>query len=97
MVSNSTCPPHADAAFGPAVDVDCRGGFDFTLLFEQSILTLIPAAFCALAFPFRIFYLFRRQTLTNASFARHAKLVWQHSVPQIACAHLLTGFGRLLQ
>lgn len=28
--------------FGPTVDSLCRHGFDFTLLFEESILTILP-------------------------------------------------------
>ncbi len=41
------CPGHVRASFGPAVPVGCRGGFDFTLLFEQSILSLAPCLiFC---------------------------------------------------
>lgn len=77
MVSNSTCPRNADAAFGPAIDSECRGGFDFTLLFEQSILTLAPAVVCSLAFSYRIFHLYKKKTLTISSFVRHAKLVRQ--------------------
>lgn len=34
----------ADNSFGPAVPSDCRGGFDFTLLFEQAILSILPCA-----------------------------------------------------
>lgn len=32
-----------DNAFGPAVD-GCRGDFDFTVVFEQSILSILPSA-----------------------------------------------------
>lgn len=28
--------------WGPVVDASCAGGFDFTLLFEEAILTLLP-------------------------------------------------------
>lgn len=28
--------------FGPTVDSSCHHGFDFTLLFEESILTILP-------------------------------------------------------
>ncbi|KAL1965989.1 hypothetical protein VTN77DRAFT_4929 [Rasamsonia byssochlamydoides] len=40
--------------------LSCRGGFDFTLLFEETILTVLPLALWVLFVPFRISYLFRR-------------------------------------
>ncbi|KAI9925941.1 hypothetical protein MW887_005747 [Aspergillus wentii] len=36
------CLPRADDVFGPRVD-GCRQGFDFTLLFEQAILSAVPS------------------------------------------------------
>jgi len=53
------CPAAADRIFGPAVAEECRGGFDFTLLFEQSILTILPAGLFLLAFAARAIYLSR--------------------------------------
>lgn len=32
----------ADNSFGPVVPLDCRAGFDFTLFFEQTILSILP-------------------------------------------------------
>lgn len=32
----------ADNSFGPVVPPDCRAGFDFTLFFEQTILSIMP-------------------------------------------------------
>lgn len=46
----------ADNSFGPAVPSECRGGFDFTLLFEQTILSILP---CALFLLFSWFQLAR--------------------------------------
>lgn len=40
----NTCNAKADEAFGPVVN-GCRDSFDFTLLFEQSILSVLPSAF----------------------------------------------------
>ncbi|KAL1981958.1 hypothetical protein VTN96DRAFT_1970 [Rasamsonia emersonii] len=40
--------------------LSCRGGFDFTLLFEETILAVLPLALLVLVVPFRVFYLFRR-------------------------------------
>ena len=64
----------ADDVFGPAVSSACRGGFDFTLLFEQAILTLLPSAAFLLAFPMRFAYLARKEAKTLYSPARAAKL-----------------------
>lgn len=63
----NVCP--TDDAFGPAVG-DCRGGFDFTLLFEQSILSIAPSALFLLVAPVKIFRLLRVnvKTLPNRIF-----------------------------
>ncbi|KAK7745878.1 hypothetical protein SLS53_002596 [Cytospora paraplurivora] len=43
-----------DSSFGPGVkSADCRGGFDFTVLFEETILTILPAVCFILLAPFR--------------------------------------------
>ncbi|UNI23117.1 hypothetical protein JDV02_008955 [Purpureocillium takamizusanense] len=51
------CSPQADDVFGPVVGRECRGGFDLTLLFEQAVLSIIPAAIIIVAFPLRFAYL----------------------------------------
>jgi hypothetical protein len=51
--------PRIDDTFGPHAG-DCRGGFDFTLLFEESILTIAPLGLLLLVLPWRIFYLFSK-------------------------------------
>ncbi|RBR10554.1 uncharacterized protein FIESC28_09418 [Fusarium coffeatum] len=53
----TNCAPFIDASFGPFVPPECRDGFDFTLVFEQSILVLIPASLLLVIAPFRIFHL----------------------------------------
>ncbi|ROW15668.1 hypothetical protein VPNG_02110 [Cytospora leucostoma] len=51
-----------DSSFGPGVkSADCRGGFDFTVLFEETILTILPAVCFILLTPFRALRLFRRR------------------------------------
>ncbi len=40
-MNSAKCPIAAVDGFGPATD--CSGHFDFTLLFEESILTIGPA------------------------------------------------------
>ena len=39
---DSTCSFASENTFGPTVANNCYGGFDFTLLFEESILNLLP-------------------------------------------------------
>ncbi|KAF5605191.1 multidrug resistance-associated 1 [Fusarium subglutinans] len=51
------CPSSVDASFGPFVGPECRDGFDFTLVFEQSILVLFPAALLLILAPIRLFRL----------------------------------------
>ncbi|KAL2024878.1 hypothetical protein VTK56DRAFT_3577 [Thermocarpiscus australiensis] len=48
-----------DDSFGPHAD-DCRGGFDFTLLFEEAILTLLPLGLLLHVIPPRIWFLLKR-------------------------------------
>jgi hypothetical protein len=69
------CAPTADAAFGPVVDAACRDGFDFTLVFEQSIFVLLPATMLFLMAPLRILQL-RKSPIKVADHAsRMIKLV----------------------
>jgi ATP-binding cassette, subfamily C (CFTR/MRP), member 1 len=50
-----------DKTFGPYATGKCRGGFDFTLLFEEIILSILPITLILVVAPFRIFYLFHKQ------------------------------------
>ena len=45
----NACDPQADNVFGPRVSVSCRGGLDFTLLFEQAILSIVPSGIAIVA------------------------------------------------
>ncbi|CAH0054441.1 unnamed protein product [Clonostachys solani] len=44
----NACDPQADNLFGPQV-VSCRDGLDFTLLFEQCVLSTVPSALISVA------------------------------------------------
>ncbi|KAK2768034.1 ABC multidrug transporter [Colletotrichum kahawae] len=57
----------ADDYFGPQVN----GYFDFTVLFEQSILSILPTALLILLAPIRIIWLLRNDTRVRAG-----KLLW---------------------
>ncbi|KAI0136261.1 putative ATP-binding cassette transporter [Xylariales sp. AK1849] len=63
-------PQCSEDAFGPGIGHDCRGGFDFTLLFEQAVLGVIPASVFILAFLSRLTYLAKKQVTTSNSVAR---------------------------
>ena len=63
---DDTWGPHAEA---------CRGGLDFTLLFEETILTILPLAVVLCLIPLRVIYLSRRLTKVNSGILLPAKLV----------------------
>lgn len=52
------CP--SDSSFGPAIDGSCRGGFDLTLLFEDSVLGLLPHAILLVVAPLRLSTLIKK-------------------------------------
>lgn len=65
---------HDSTAFGPYLE-NSRNQFDFTLLFEQSILSIGPSALLVLIFPVRLGQLFREKIKTYATIWLIAKLV----------------------
>lgn len=58
QLSHTSCS-RLDDSFGPHAG-DCRGGFDFTLLFEEAILTIVPIGLLLMVLPPRIWYLLKR-------------------------------------
>ena len=68
------CQSSAEDAFGPSVE-GCFGGFDFTLLFEESILTIAPLAIFLLVLPFRLMYLYKRKKVARGGLLYITKLV----------------------
>jgi len=48
-------------SFGPG---SCKGHFDFTLLFEQSILSILPSTLLLLLVPLRLYHLYGASTKT---------------------------------
>jgi hypothetical protein len=78
------CP---DDTFGPTVRFQsCRDGFDFTLLFEESIFTILPAALLLCALPLRFRSIYRRADMVRGSRLRLMKLVSQPSSIQVVVA-----------
>ncbi|KAJ3497996.1 hypothetical protein NLG97_g1469 [Lecanicillium saksenae] len=65
-----------DAAFGPAVaSTACRGGFDFTVKFEESILSILPSTIFVVAATVQCLRLIRNKSLkVRPSFLLVAKL-----------------------
>ena len=54
---------------------ECRGSFDFTLLFEESILILLPIALAVLLAAFRLTTLLRSPITTASLWLGVAKIV----------------------
>lgn len=67
-----------DRTFGPYAGEHCRGGFDFTLLFEEAIFSLIPISLILLIAPIRLFFLWRKQIKVSSSLILPVKLVSQN-------------------
>lgn len=58
---------------------ECRDGFDFTLLFEQTVLTALPLGLLVLVAPARIWYLSKRSKKTTTSLLLPLKVVRSNS------------------
>ncbi len=63
-----------DDTFGPHA-ANCRGDFDFTLLFEETVLSLLPLSLLLIAAPLRIVYLFKKDWKVVQSLLLPLKLV----------------------
>jgi ATP-binding cassette, subfamily C (CFTR/MRP), member 1 len=73
-LSQLNCSNDLDDRVGPAVD-QCRRGFDLTLLFEQSILFLLPACIFLIATPARLVKLWRSQIKVSRNVLGFCKVV----------------------
>lgn len=71
----------ADTEFGPGLpSSECRGGFDFTLAFENIVLSLVPASVFLVAAIIRLWQLSRARAVSQDNGLQSAKLC-------TACAH----------
>lgn len=70
-----------DNDFGPALGPgpDCHN-FDFTLLFEDSILSLVPSVFIILVCVFHIYNIFSIPTVISWPLGRTSKIVSRCSI-----------------
>jgi hypothetical protein len=64
----------SDDTFGPIVQ-GCRDGFDFTLLFEDAILSLVPSILMLLASAVRVVQLHARPVLVHGRSLQWSKQV----------------------
>lgn len=53
----------------------CRGGFDFSLLFEETVLGLLPIALVSILVPFRVWQLTQKRRKVVGSWLLPVKLV----------------------
>lgn len=81
----------SDDSFGPTVHLQsCRDGFDFTLLFEESIFAILPSVLLLCAVPVRLRSLYRRPDAVNWPLLRVIKLVSSER-PLTSCCALMIG------
>jgi len=71
----STCPVGVDDTIGPWAGEACRGGFDFTVLFEEAILTIPLQCVFLLILPTRIMHLVKSDCKVIPSIQRQLKAV----------------------
>ncbi|PHH66889.1 hypothetical protein CDD81_5241 [Ophiocordyceps australis] len=87
-----------DGFFGPGVWAEaCRGGFDFTLTFEDGILTMLPAALLVLLSVPRCLYLLRIKDRARREATYTPKLFTAvvYAALQVALLVLVTSSNRL--
>ncbi|KAF5977483.1 multidrug resistance-associated 1 [Fusarium coicis] len=84
--SENLCTSSVDASFGPFVGPECRDGFDFTIVFEQSILVLSPAALLLILAPVRLFRLRNAPVKVTGHRLRTLKLAF---ITLLAVLHLV--------
>jgi ATP-binding cassette subfamily C (CFTR/MRP) protein 1 len=85
-MNSTNCAASVDASFGPFVPPECRHGFDFTIVFEQSILVLLPASLLLAIAPFRIFHLRNTPVKVTGHRLRSVKLAL---IALLAVLHLV--------
>ncbi|KAJ5364163.1 P-loop containing nucleoside triphosphate hydrolase protein [Penicillium cataractarum] len=69
------CSVADEDVFGPFVNASCHNGFDFTLLFEETILTLLPLLLLLLSGAVRVWNLRHATEKVNRSWLYAAKEV----------------------
>lgn len=67
-----------DDSFGPFLKIPDTTTFDFTLLFEESVLSVLPSGLFLLLLPPRIWQLWRSPRKVTGSYLLTAKIVCLH-------------------
>lgn len=70
-----SCLDGIDDTFGPWAGPGCRGGFDFTLFFEDTILTIPLYCLFLIALPVRVYQLAQADVKVVPSLHKTLKLV----------------------
>lgn len=73
-MTSSLCLPAADRVFGPQVH-GCRADFDFTLLFQEILLSIAPSSIFLSLVPLRVWYLRKQAVKADGGRLQAAKLV----------------------
>lgn len=98
MLESPGCSIEQENVFGPIVASSCLNGFDFTLLFEETILTLLPLGITLLAACIRIWGLQGASEKVSRSWLYTAKGVSSLLSITKVCAtltHLLVSLAAL--
>lgn len=90
----NSCPAAIDKSFGPWAGVGCRGGFDFTLFFEESILSIPLNCIFLFGVPWRTWQLMRQDAKVVNNFQRLLKAV--SSSEMVGSIHKLICFNQVL-
>ena len=69
------CTISLEDQFGPQVGAECLDGFDFTLLFEESMFSISISAILLVVIPLRIAYLIRKPRKVVSGVLQLVKLV----------------------
>ncbi|GKT46472.1 uncharacterized protein ColSpa_06653 [Colletotrichum spaethianum] len=79
------CPPELDDSLGPWAGESCRGGFDFTLLFEEAVLAVPLQSLLLLLLPTCTVRLARSDVKVIASTLRYLKAVSLGELAPLLC------------
>ena len=69
------CNIRVHDVFGPAVSSTCHYGFDFTLLFEEVFLCIVPIVVLTVLIPIRLYQLLPRKQVFQPGVFYYTKLV----------------------
>lgn len=83
---------HDDTTLGPFVS-GCRGNFDFTLLFEETVFSILPSACFLILSAYRLWSLRRRPVVDGSAILKYSKLVSLLRLIEVTCVVVLNSSG----